>query len=59
MHCGKSTKISGFLFLFSETGGEKRMRCTNGHEKVIDVMHKYTFWKIFKSFPCILRTAGL
>ena len=27
--------------------------------KVIDRLHKYAFWKIFKSFPCILRTTGL
>jgi len=59
MNCGKSAKISGFLYLFSDTGDEKKIPGTNKREKVIDVMHKYTFWKIFKSFPCILRTAGL
>lgn len=35
---------------------EKRKKQT---EKVIDRLHKYAFWKIFKSFPCILRTTGL
>lgn len=59
MDCGKSAKISGFLYLFSDTGDEKKILGTSKREKVIDAMHKYTFWKIFKSFPCILRTAGL
>lgn len=59
MHCRKSAKISGFLYLFSDIDDEKKIPGTNQCEKVIDIMHKYTFWKIFKSFPCILRTAGL
>lgn len=59
MNCGKSAKISGFLYLFSDTGDEKKILGASGHEKVIDMMNKYTFWKIFKSFPCILRPAGL
>lgn len=59
MNCGKSAKISGFLSLISETEEEIKGDDKNEHEKVIDGMHKYPFCKIFTSFPCILRTAGL